>query len=110
MAIGAACVAIRTAAVEASCYRHAVGLVRVMGRDAGFVAAHATLASSAVDICIVPEVPVTLESVLKDVHRMVTTVGTCVIVVAEGASKHFLGASDTTDASGNPTIPDVGDF
>jgi len=32
-----------------------------MGRSAGFIAVHATLASGDVDLCLVPEVPIVLE-------------------------------------------------
>ena len=33
-----------------------IGIVKLMGRHAGFIAAHATLASGDVDLCLVPEV------------------------------------------------------
>ena len=33
-----------------------VGVIKLMGRDAGFVAAHAALASNLVDLVLVPEV------------------------------------------------------
>ena len=34
-----------------------VGVVKLMGRECGFVAMHATLASNDVDICLLPEAP-----------------------------------------------------
>ena len=37
-----------------------VGIVKLMGRSAGFIAAHATMASYDVDLCLVPEVPIQL--------------------------------------------------
>lgn len=36
------------------------GIVKLMGRSAGFIAAHSTLASGDVDLCLVPEVAIEL--------------------------------------------------
>eukprot|EP00967_Tisochrysis_lutea_P157823 scaffold321227_cov32-Tisochrysis_lutea.AAC.4 len=53
--------AIISAKTEAKCnLPNGIGIVKLMGRHAGFVAAHATLASGMVDLCLVPEVPVVL--------------------------------------------------
>ena len=41
--------------------RGGVSVVNLMGRHAGFLAAHATLAARDVDACLVPEVPFFLE-------------------------------------------------
>lgn len=38
-----------------------IGLVKLMGRNSGYIAMYATLASHDVDICLIPEVPFTLE-------------------------------------------------
>ena len=54
--------AIVSAKTEAKCnLPNGIGIVKLMGRHAGFVAAHATLASGMVDLCLIPEVPVTLD-------------------------------------------------
>src|SRR5262249_60580611 len=38
-----------------------IGLVKLMGRHSGFIAAHATLPNPDVNFCLLPEVPFTLE-------------------------------------------------
>ena len=50
--------AINSAYVESQCAEFGVGLVRLMGRYAGFIAMEAVNASRDVDICLVPEFPV----------------------------------------------------
>jgi 6-phosphofructokinase 1 len=47
--------AIRSAYVESRGVDYGIGLVRLMGRSAGFIAMSATNASRDVDICLVPE-------------------------------------------------------
>lgn len=42
---------------EAKSAYNGVGLVKLMGRDAGFIAAAATLASQEVNFCLIPEIP-----------------------------------------------------
>lgn len=50
-AVEAAQLAIRSAKTEAVCnLPNGVGIVKLMGRSAGFIAAHATMASSDVDL------------------------------------------------------------
>ena len=89
--------AIRSAAVEARCnLPNGIGIVKLMGRHAGFIAAHATLASGEVDLCLVPEVTVELEGtygVLPHIERVLTVKGKAVIVVAEGAGEELCGAA-----------------
>jgi 6-phosphofructokinase 1 len=90
-----------------------IGIVKLMGRSAGFIAAHATMASSDVDLCLVPEVPVVLEGengCLPHLMRRVEEQGYAVVVVAEGAGEELLGASTETDASGNKKLPAIGEF
>jgi 6-phosphofructokinase 1 len=52
--------AIRAAHAEARGAWNGIGLVKLMGRHAGFIAAHASLANADVNFCLVPEVPFTL--------------------------------------------------
>lgn len=90
-----------------------VGIVKLMGRSAGFIAAHAVMASSDVDLCLVPEVPTVLEGelgCLPHIRRRVKEQGYAVIVVAEGAGEDVLGVSAETDASGNKKLPAIGAF
>eukprot|EP00956_Cyclotella_meneghiniana_P032193 scaffold87397_cov70-Cyclotella_meneghiniana.AAC.4 len=110
----AAQAAIRAAKVEASCnLPNGVGIVKLMGRSSGFIAAHATLGSGDVDLCLIPEVPIELEGpngCLPHLWRRVKKNGYAVIVVAEGAGEELLGESTETDASGNKKLPQIGEF
>lgn len=106
--------AIRSAKVEASCnVPNGVGIVKLMGRSAGFIAAHSTLSSGDVDLCLVPEVPLILDGeigCLPHVYRRVKEKGFAVVVVAEGAGEEILGTSTDVDASGNKRLPKIGEF
>eukprot|EP01048_Picozoa_sp_COSAG05_P004501 COSAG05_NODE_245_length_12989_cov_32.994725_2_plen_341_part_00 len=57
-AVEEACKAIRSAKIEASCTPNGVGIVKLMGRSAGFIAAHAALSSGDADLCLIPEVDI----------------------------------------------------
>lgn len=106
--------AIRCAKVEAKCNKpNGIGIVKLMGRSAGFIAAHATMCSGDVDLCLVPEVPIVLEGkngCLPHIRERVKQQGFAVIVVAEGAGEELLGESAETDASGNKKLPAIGEF
>ena len=103
---------IQGAHVEASGVRNGVGLVKLMGRDAGFIAAGATLASQEVNFTLIPEVPFTLEGeggLLAALEARLAARGHAVIVVAEGAGQHLFAAGEPErDASGNVRFRDVG--
>lgn len=113
-AVEAAQIAIRSAKTEAVCnLPNGIGVVKLMGRSAGFIAAHATMSSSDVDLCLVPEVPVVLEGengCLPHLMRRVKQQGYAVVVVAEGAGEEVLGKSAEVDASGNKKLPPIGEF
>jgi len=83
-AVSAARPCISAAHVEAKGARNGVGLVKLMGRESGFIAAYATLASSDVNFCLVPEVPFTLERFLPVLKEKIKLSDHSVIVVAEG--------------------------
>lgn len=90
-----------------------IGLVKLMGRDSGFIAAYASLANSVVNFCLVPEVPFDVEGekgLLKALERRFCSGKThAVIVTAEGAGQSlFQGASEEKDASGNVLKKDIG--
>eukprot|EP00571_Detonula_confervacea_P013653 CAMPEP_0172310932 /NCGR_PEP_ID=MMETSP1058-20130122/13241_1 /TAXON_ID=83371 /ORGANISM="Detonula confervacea, Strain CCMP 353" /LENGTH=531 /DNA_ID=CAMNT_0013023943 /DNA_START=33 /DNA_END=1628 /DNA_ORIENTATION=- len=105
--------AIRAAKVEASCnLPNGIGIVKLMGRSSGFIAAHATLGSGDVDLCLIPEVPIILDGpvgCLPHLWNRVKEKGYAVVVVAEGAGEELLGASTETDASGNKKLPQIGE-
>ncbi len=100
--------------VESNGARNGIGLVRVMGREAGFIAAGATLASQDVNFCLVPEVPFTLQGphgLLPALRERMLDRGHAVIVVAEGAGQNlFADLPDARDASGNAKFRDIGTF
>ncbi|MEM7483286.1 MAG: ATP-dependent 6-phosphofructokinase [Acidobacteriota bacterium] len=106
---------IQGAHVEANGARNGVGLVKVMGRDAGFIAAGATLASQEVNYCLVPEVPFELKGpggFLEVLEKRLVSRQHAVVVVAEGAGQHLFEdeSVDRHDASGNRQHRNIGLF
>jgi 6-phosphofructokinase 1 len=102
--------AITSAHTEAQGARNGIGLVKLMGRESGFIAAYAALAYSDVNFCLIPEVPFTLESFLKALDQRLEKRGHAVIVTAEGAGLDILEKTGERDASGNIRLQDVGIF
>ena len=116
-AVGEAVRAILAANVEARSMRHGVGLVKLMGRSSGFIAAQASIASGEVDVCLLPEVAFDLERVMAYIYARLRRRGFCTVVIAEGAAQDKmraeLAAAGTalpaeTDPSGNPVLLDAG--
>ena len=105
---------LRGAHVEAVGAPNGVGLVKLMGRDAGFIAAGAAIASQEANFVLVPEVPFPLEGeggFLQMLERRILTRGHAMVVVAEGSGQHLLGGKDVArDASGNVRYEDIGVF
>ncbi|WP_051271432.1 ATP-dependent 6-phosphofructokinase [Fundidesulfovibrio putealis] len=102
--------AIRCAHVEALGAPYGIGLVKVMGRESGFIAAAAALAIKEVNFVLVPEMPFALEGpggFLPQLEARLRRRGHAVIVVAEGAGQHLLPESGLTDASGNKILGDI---
>jgi len=102
--------AISSAHIEARGARNGIGLVKLMGRESGFIAAYAALAYSDVNFCLIPEVSFTLESFLGALNERLEKRGHAVIVAAEGAGQDILEKSGEKDASGNIRFQDVGIF
>jgi len=100
--------AIYAAHTEASGARNGIGLVKLMGRDSGFIAAYASLIDSQVNFCLVPEVPFTLPGFLLNLEERLQRRGHAVVVVAEGAGQELLAATADHDASGNAKLGDIG--
>ncbi len=113
-AYSAAVEVIRAARVEATGARDGIGLVKLMGRHSGFVACSAALASTDVDLVLIPEVAMQLEGeggVLRYVERVLDRQGHVVLVVAEGAAQDLVSdGSGSSDKSGNAKLGDVGVF
>jgi len=101
---------ISSANSEAMGARNGIGLVKLMGRDSGFIAAFATLANNDVNFCLVPEVPFSLEGLLQALRQRLAKRGHAVVVVAEGAGQELLGQQKEKDASGNVKYGDIGLF
>ncbi|KAL3363642.1 hypothetical protein AABB24_012745 [Solanum stoloniferum] len=104
--------AISAAHVEATSFENGIGLVKLMGRDSGFIAMHATLASRDVDCCLIPESPFYLEGsggLFEYIEHRLKDNGHMVIVIAEGAGQELVSESlKSTDPSGNKLLQDVG--
>ena len=104
---------IQGAHVEARGVNRGVGLVKLMGRYAGFIAAGATLASQEVNFCLIPEVPFALDGpdgFLPSLAERLEERGHAVVVVAEGAGQRLVDGARDRDASGNLKLNDVGTF
>lgn len=91
-----------------------VGLVKLMGRDSGFIARFAALAAQHVNFCLIPEVPFSLDGprgLLEMVRHRIARRKHALIVVAEGAGQELMQANTgETDASGNRRLGDIGLF
>jgi 6-phosphofructokinase 1 len=101
--------AITGAHMESKGVRNGIGLVRLMGRESGFIAVYASLASSDVNLVLIPEVPFSLKKVFSYLDRRIKRKAHAVIVVAEGAGQDLVGV-EGTDISGNKKLGDIGLF
>jgi 6-phosphofructokinase 1 len=96
---------------EARSVNRGVGLVKLMGRHAGFVTAAAVVASQDVNFALIPEVPFNLEVFLAALKERLRTKSHAVIAVAEGAGQDLLQSDKSEcDASGNVKLKDIGPF
>jgi 6-phosphofructokinase 1 len=102
--------AIYGAHTEALGARNGVGLVKLMGRYSGFIAAYASLANNDVNFCLVPEIPFSLEVFLEALKKRLDARGHAVIVVGEGAGQDLMKRTMEKDASGNIKLGDIGVF
>jgi 6-phosphofructokinase 1 len=109
-AVSEATTAIYAAHSEAEGARNGIGLVKLMGRHSGFIAAFATLANSDVNFCLVPEVRFALEPFLESLRQRLETRHHAVVVVAEGAGQDLMEGTLERDASGNIRFGDIGVF
>ncbi|MFO0614637.1 MAG: ATP-dependent 6-phosphofructokinase [Polyangiaceae bacterium] len=103
-AVEVARLAVDAAHTEALCAVNGVGIVKLMGRGAGFIAAAATLASHDVNFCLIPELSFDLDGpngLLSSLDRRLAERGHAVIVVAEGCGERLLRDGAERDASGN---------
>lgn len=105
---------LRDAHNEASGAYNGISIVKVMGRDSGFIAASAALAMPVVNFVLVPEMDFNLygeNGFLEALRKRLETKHHAVIVVAEGAGQHLFEKDEVrTDASGNVQHDDIGLF
>ena len=112
-AVSLAVEAVESAHVEAHDVMNGIGIVKVMGRDSGFIAAHTALASGDVNFVLIPEVPFELDGekgLLASLTRRLEARHHAVILVAEGAGQNLVGETGGHDASGNKKLGDIGGF
>jgi len=114
-AFSAAVDVVRAAGVEARGAARGIGLVKLMGRHSGFVACHAALACTDVDLVLIPEVASSLEGprgVLAYLEKVLDRRGHAVVIVAEGAAQDLMEDNpvESTDKSGNTRLKDIGVF
>ncbi len=106
--------AVRGAHVEARGAFNGIGLVKLMGRDSGFIAASAAIANHDVNFVLVPEVPFDLEGPNGFLHHLAQRLNNrhhAVILAAEGAGQDLLASEQREkDASGNIKHADIGLF
>ncbi|MCX5861184.1 MAG: ATP-dependent 6-phosphofructokinase [Desulfomonile sp.] len=109
-AVSMATQAVGAAHVEANGAPNGIGLVKLMGRDSGFIAASAALDKRYANFVLIPESDFDIEGphgFLEILERRILERKHAVIVVAEGAGQKYCQA-DGTDESGNPRLGDVG--
>ena len=104
-----------TAHVESKGAPNGIGLVKLMGRNSGFIAANAALAMNDVNYLLVPEVPFELDGesgLLKHLEIRLKQRQHAVICVAEGAGQNIISQDGNVerDASGNIKLKDIGLF
>lgn len=79
-----------------------VMIMEVMGRDAGWIALHTAIAGGA-ELCLIPEIPFKLESIIKHINKRYRAgKGFVNIVIAEGAKMG--GQKVGTQAAGDHNI------
>jgi 6-phosphofructokinase 1 len=103
---------IRNAHNEASGAYNGIALIKLMGRNSGFIAASAALSIQEVNFVLIPEMTFDLygqRGFLKILRKRLEERNHAVIVVAEGAGQDFFeNTSKEKDASGNQQFEDIG--
>ena len=85
--------AVTSAHVEAKGAPNGIGLVKLMGRNSGFIAANATMAMNDVNYVFVPEIPFELDGengLLKNLENRLIERQHAVICLAEGAGQDLI--------------------
>lgn len=109
-AVSKAVNAVESAHTEARSALDGIGIVQVMGRESGFIAAHTALATNNVNFVLIPEVPFDLDGqngLLHHLERRLDNRHYSVVLIAEGAGQCMV-ESEGMDASGNKKLGDIG--
>ena len=105
---------LRGAHNEAKGVYNGISLVKLMGRDSGFIAANAALAVQEVNYVIIPEMEFDLygpRGFLRELRKRLERKNHALIVVAEGAGQDlFENHNEQSDKSGNVVYKDIGLF
>lgn len=113
-AVEVATEAIRAAHTEALGAPNGIGLVKLMGRYSGFIAANASLAMRDVNFVLIPESDFDIEGdqgLLASLEVRLKERSHAVILVAEGAGQKFFREEELPrDPSGNIKPGDIGLF
>jgi 6-phosphofructokinase 1 len=114
-AVGEATPIIQAAHTEAKGTFNGIGLVKLMGRDSGFITAYAALANPVVNFCLIPELDFEMDGPHGLLAALERRFGSgkdhAVIVVAEGAGqRHIAEEPERRDASGNILKKDIGEY
>jgi len=113
-AVDIATMAIKSAHNESAGYPNGIGLIKLMGRYSGFIAATSALAQQDVNFVLIPEIDFDIEGpngLLASLEERLRQRQHAVIVVAEGAGQKYIKSDkDEVDASGNLKLKDIGLF
>lgn len=102
---------VESAHVEAKGCLNGVGLVKLMGRESGYIAAYTALSNSNVNYCLIPEKRLNLQKFLCILKERILLKSHAVMVVAEGAGQDlFEDVLSDKDISGNLKLHDIGLF
>ncbi len=111
-AVDVATLAIKGAHNEAEAYPYGIGLIKLMGRHSGFLAATAALAQQDANFVLIPEVDIFLygkTGFLQALENRIKQRKHAVIIVAEGAGQNFFDDQEIQyDESGNVVLKDIG--
>ncbi|MGO8716173.1 MAG: ATP-dependent 6-phosphofructokinase [Smithella sp.] len=115
-AIEKAAEAIKSAHVEAKGAFNGIGLIKIMGRNSGHIAAWAALAQNDTNFVLIPEAPFDLKGrngFLAALRKRITSGGHAVVLAAEGAGQYLFSENTSSiekDPSGNIRLQDIGLF
>jgi 6-phosphofructokinase 1 len=112
-AVSKAAQAVTAAHAEAHSSPNGIGLVKLMGRESGFIAVHTALAVNEANFVLIPEVRFDLDGpngLFEHLKKRLASRNHAVIIIAEGAGQNLLKGQDETDASGNRRLSDIGAF